>query len=366
MQSLIYQNLAIIYFRFKEKEKAHEHYQKAYLLCRNNDDKLGEMQILFNMAMLDGENWQKSIDLYQASLKIAIEIDDKRFIMANYENLSEMYAELKDYEQAYYFKLKAQRLERELFGMERTKSINELKNRFDEEWRVKEMADLQRRNDELKHFVQKAVHEIKEPLRMVSSFGQILSKKYAKTLDVRGQEYLNYMIESTNHLNKMLSSLIDYGMVGIDTARREVDLNEVIMTVIGNFREVIQATNTVVLVQTLPKVIANETSMVQLFENIIDNAIKFRRELPPRLEVQCREEEDKFILSFKDNGIGIALEHQERIFKVFEKVHSKSIYEGNGIGLSIALRIVEMINGKLWLESREGIGTTFFISIPKF
>ncbi len=361
MQSLIYQNLAIVNYRSKKNGKAISYYNTALNLCKMINDQLGEMQLLFNMASMYEDDPKKSIELLENSLKIATEIQDTRFMMINYENLSEDYAQLKNFETAYELKLKAQNLERELFGMEKTKAIKDVENQFKERWRTKEIEILKNRNEELKHFVHRAALEVKEPLRLMNSFGNILTNRYAQELDKKGLEYLNFITHSSNNLSDKVDNLIKYAIVGIEAQTHKVDLNNCVKNVLTQFESSINNSKVNVSLTTLP-IIYNDKKLIELLLfHLIDNAIKFNKSQEPSIEISTQEEDEDLIISIRDNGIGIAPDNHERIFKIFERVHAKKDYKGDGIGLAICKKIMDTLQGDIWIDSKLNHGTNIFL-----
>lgn len=366
MQSLIYQNLAIISFRIKKRAKAKSYYDMALRLCKMINDKLGEMQLLYNMAMMYDEEQEKAIDLYSNSLKIAMNIQDTRFIMYNNESLSKIYASLKDYQNAYKHKSISQQLERELFGIEKTKAIKNVEQQYQNEWQNKEMQLLKNRNEELKTFVQKATTEIKAPLNMMNKMGKFLSRHYQGKLDIKAQKYLLEIIECSDSLEEVMQSLVEYAIIDVDVMDFvPVDTTESLATAIQNLEQLFVETNTKVIATLLPVIRCNQKILTRLFQSLIENSIKFRQESTPIIEIQTDENFHNIIVSIKDNGIGIAQEDTERVLGIFEKVPFKNPYKGNGIGLAICNKIMKSIKGELWIESTLGEGTTVFLKFPK-
>lgn len=366
LQSLIYQNLGIVYQRFKSETKSLEYYNKALELCKSIGDKLGEMHILFNMCVLFQDDPKKCITQLRKSLKIAETIGDKRFKYMNCVSLAETYAKLEDYKNAYEFQRKAHKMERQLFGMEKTKAIADLENQFKEELKEKELVLLKTHNDELREFTHRAAHEIKEPLRMISSFGKLLERQYNEQLDKKGNEYLSYMLDSSQYLNGFLKDLISYALAGAEILDlKMVDTNDMLITAINNLQLDISENKAEILTEPLPILRASASQVVQIFQNLISNAIKFRSTASPTIQISCAEELDYFKFKVKDNGIGIAPENITRIFNIFNKIHSKREFGGGGIGLAICKKIIEGLGGQIWTESSLGHGSTFFFTIPK-
>lgn len=226
---------------------------------------------------------------------------------------------------------------------------------------------LQKSNHDLQNFAYSASHDLKEPLRMIGMYNQLLQKRTKGTLDERSEEYMYYMTDGVKRMGKLLDDLLTYSRLGKNAHDLlQVDLNETLLMVTQNLTVVIQETNTLVTSTQLPTIKASPTEMMQLLQNIIANAIKFRRQgVIPRITLNCVEKDATYVISIADNGIGIKAEYQEKVFELFTKLHSMSEYEGSGIGLATCKKIVEELNGQMWLTSTEGIGTTFHFSFPK-
>ncbi|MFK7951066.1 MAG: tetratricopeptide repeat protein [Saprospiraceae bacterium] len=366
MQSLIYQNLAIISFRSKKTAKAKSYYDMALRLCKMINDKLGEMQLLYNMSMMYDEEPDKAIELYTNSLRIAMDIQDTRFIMYNNESLSKIYAAQKDYQNAYKHKSISQELERELFGIEKTKAIKSVEQQYQNEWQAKEMQLLKNRNEELKTFVQKATKEIKSPLKMMNTMSKILARRYEEKLDHKAQEYLSEITKCSFFLEEIMQSLQHYAVIDINVNDFvPIDTTESLVAAIQNLEQEFIDSNVKVFSSPLPIIRCNPDILTQLFQNLIENAIKFGHVTNPIIEIQTDENFNNIIVSIKDNGIGIATEDTERVLGIFEKVELESTYKGNGIGLAICDKIMKSINGELWIESTLGEETTVFLKFPK-
>jgi signal transduction histidine kinase len=226
---------------------------------------------------------------------------------------------------------------------------------------------LQKSNHDLQNFAYSASHDLKEPLRMIGMYNQLLQKRTKGTLDERSEEYMYYMTDGVKRMGKLLDDLLTYSRLGKNEHDLvQVNLNETLLMVTQNLTVVIQESNTLVTSAPLPTIKASPTEMMQLFQNIIANAIKFRRQgVIPRISLEYVEQESTHQISIADNGIGIKAEFQEKVFELFTKLHSMSEYEGSGIGLATCKKIVEELNGQMWLTSTEGVGTTFHFSFPK-
>jgi len=225
--------------------------------------------------------------------------------------------------------------------------------------------ELLRSNKELENFAYVASHDLQEPLRMVSSFSQLLAKKYEDKLDKDANEYIQFVVEGASRMYELLNGLLDYSRIHTrGKSFSMVNLNHVLSKVKFNLDLSLKEKGVLIKADKLPEVFADETQMIQLFQNLISNGMKFS-EASPRIYISSKAEEDKFILSFRDNGIGIESQYFDRIFLIFQRLFPKGQYDGLGIGLSICKRIVERHGGNIGVESKLGKGSTFYFTIPR-
>ncbi len=227
--------------------------------------------------------------------------------------------------------------------------------------------ELATSNNDLQRFVHVATHDLQEPLRMVSSFTQLLKKKYEKQLDEQANEYIGYAVEGASRLKKLILDLIEYSKFSSNREEfSETDMNDVIREVCKRYSDDIRANDIKIISHGLPTMLAKTTLMVQLFTNLIGNAIKYRSFRKLIVEVKCSEKEDHFLFSVNDNGIGIEEKYSEKIFVLFQRLHNDNgTYEGTGVGLAICKKIVELHSGTIWVESSFGKGSTFYFTIAK-
>jgi light-regulated signal transduction histidine kinase (bacteriophytochrome) len=230
---------------------------------------------------------------------------------------------------------------------------------------LRRAAELVRMNEELQMFAHVASHDLREPLRMVSSYTQLLAERYRGKLDDAADEFIHFAVDGAMRMEGLLDALLDYARVGSRAKPFEaVDTRQVFEDVKHNLKVAIDDARAVVAASDLPLVRADSTQVAQLFQNLIANAIKFRREERPVIEISASPQADQWLFRVKDNGIGISPRHLERVFGIFERLHTTSEYPGTGIGLSICKRIVQRHGGRIWVESEPGRGSDFYFTLP--
>jgi PAS domain S-box-containing protein len=230
----------------------------------------------------------------------------------------------------------------------------------------KRASELAASNAELERFAYIASHDLQEPLRMVSSFMQMLKKRYGGQLDERADQYIHYAVDGADRMKALISDLLEYSRVG--SAKENfavVDMAAVLQEVKDIFRDRIQATHAVLEAGVLPEIRGDRGQLAQLLQNLVGNALKYHREERPVVRVQATEEPFYWKFSVEDNGIGIDPSFFDKIFIVFQRLHNKNDYSGTGIGLAICKKIVERHGGRIWVDSQPGKGSTFYFTIHK-
>ena len=233
-------------------------------------------------------------------------------------------------------------------------------------------ADLERKaeelessNAELEQFAYVASHDLQEPLRMITSFTQLLSKRYKGKLDSEADEFIGYAVDGASRMQVLIRDLLEFSRVGTRGAEFEqVNCELALENAVQNLKAAIDESGAAVTHDPLPTVTADRAQLLRVFQNLIGNAIKFRGKAQPEIHVAVDRQGKEWVFSAQDNGIGIDPEYKERIFAVFQRLHSSSDYQGTGIGLSICRKIVERHRGRIWIESELGKGSTFYFSIP--
>ncbi|MGE5499963.1 MAG: PAS domain S-box protein [Syntrophothermus sp.] len=229
----------------------------------------------------------------------------------------------------------------------------------------KALRELERSNNDLERFAYLASHDLQEPLRMISSYMKVLEQKYGSKLDSKANEYMHYAIDGSKRMASLIKDLLLYSRVTSHAMEfEEVDLNNLLKDVMEDLQLVIHEKKAIVVSSVLPVVKGDATQLRQLLQNLLVNAIKFQGENPPEIIINAENNGPEWIISVKDNGIGIASEYHLRIFEIFQRLHEQGRYPGTGIGLALCKKIIERHGGKIWVESESGKGTIFYFTLP--
>ncbi|MFC2049676.1 PAS domain S-box protein [Chloroflexota bacterium] len=225
------------------------------------------------------------------------------------------------------------------------------------------MEELRRSNAELERFAYVASHDLQEPLRMVSSYMQLLERRYKDKLDADANDFIDFALGGAERMHELLNNLLVYSRVGTKTKPfKRTDMEAVLQATLDNLQVAIKESKAKVSHDPLPTVMADEGQMVQVLQNLIGNAVKFRGEKQPLIHVSAEQRDSEWVFSVKDNGIGIEPQYFDRIFLIFQRLHREE-YPGTGAGLAIAKKIIERHGGRMWIESQPGKGSTFYFSI---
>jgi PAS domain S-box-containing protein len=238
---------------------------------------------------------------------------------------------------------------------ERKRAESELRNRAEE---------LARSNRELEQFAYVASHDLQEPLRTVSGFAELLAKRYQKQLGEEADEYIGFITAGTRRMKSLIEDLLRYSRVSRErTELSQVDLNTVLQTALANLQAAISGSGAHIDAGPLPSLRADRQQLVQLFQNLVGNALKFRSEAPPEVRIRAERHKGEWWFSVRDNGIGIDPASAERVFQLFQRLHTRDVYEGNGIGLTICKKIVDLHGGRIWVEPGNP-GSIFYFTLP--
>jgi light-regulated signal transduction histidine kinase (bacteriophytochrome) len=224
---------------------------------------------------------------------------------------------------------------------------------------------LERSNAEFKRFAYVVSHDLKEPLNTISAFAGLLEEDYKESLGETADMYIGFMVDGAERMRRLIGDLLDYSRMGPGQGNLEpVDLGEMIDSVIEDLGAVIRESGAAISRGAMPTLQVNPAQMRRVFQNLLANSVKFHGRDAPRVLLAARRQEDTWLFTVEDNGIGIAEKHLECVFDVFRRLHRRDAYEGTGIGLSICRRVVEGQGGRIWVESSPGAGSTFCFTLP--
>jgi signal transduction histidine kinase len=360
-------------------------------------EKLGEVNgIQINLINLGSlafyhKDFDRAISLTQKAIEIAKKLKDDAAEIRGYKQLAQIFKETGDFQKAFKFQELYAEIQDEFARVQRNRQFLDLEIRHAIREKQKEIEqltkenefqslllqktdqisrqnqELLRANEELRQFAYVASHDLKEPLRMIGSYTQIIQRLVSPHLDEKGKQYFDFVTDGAQRMNQLLDGLLKYATIGNASIEMEnIHLNDVIKVSLANLKILIEEKKAIIRQDDLPEVKGNHSLLVQLFQNLIGNALKFTMTgTTPTIAISATEVESEWIISVQDNGIGISPEHQEKIFEIFQRLHSRSLYEGTGIGLAICQKIAQRLEGRIWVVSEEGQGATFYIGLPK-
>ena len=255
----------------------------------------------------------------------------------------------------------------------RQRIVDELEVSRSARARLDEQAvELRRSNTELEQFAYVASHDLQEPLRKVASFCQLLEKRYGDKLDERGVEYIGYAVDGAKRMQVLINDLLSFSRVGrLGINQTEVQLDTTLDAALANVAVAIDESGAEIVrpEQPLPRMVADPTLLTMLWQNLIGNAVKFRhQDRPPRVVIECEpgtgDRDGEWLLTVADNGIGIAPEFSDKVFVIFQRLHSRDMYTGTGVGLALCKKIVEYYGGAIWIDTSHADGTRIQFTLP--
>lgn len=226
-------------------------------------------------------------------------------------------------------------------------------------------SELAHSNQELEQFAYVASHDLQEPLRMITSYVQLLSNRYKDKLDKDANDFIAYAVDGSNRMRVLINSLLEYSRVNRLKPFEKINLKSLLQDVLQDLKDQIIENKVTIKINSLCDIYGDPVLISRLFQNLIANGIKFKSKKNPLIIISCEKQQHEYLFSVKDNGIGIQKEYQEKVFVIFQRLHSKEKYPGTGIGLAICKKIVERHYGKMWIESELGKGSTFYFTIKK-
>ena len=231
---------------------------------------------------------------------------------------------------------------------------------------ARQARDLERTRGELEQFAYVVSHDLQEPLRMVSSYLQLLERRYKDKLDSDAEDFINFAVDGAQRMHQLIADLVSYSRINTRGSEFEpTDLDQVLDRALASTNESVRESAAIITRDALPTLVADGGQMEQLFRHLIDNALKFQNGRIPRVHIGAEHRASEWVFFVRDNGIGIDPELADRIFVVFQRLHGRGEYPGTGMGLAICRRIVERRGGRIWVESERGEGSTFYFTMPQ-
>lgn len=374
--ALSYQEIGRIMFLEHNYKSAIDNYSKAINISREIGAPSDEADLLHLLGEVSYKmnDYEKAEQHLSQSYDIRKRLDLKPALARTCKLLADLYYDTNKFMKSCYYMRVLMKTQKELSNEEKDRILTEMQIRFEVQQRDSTIKALNikqemllKSNQELELFAGKAAHDMKEPLRMMSSFSSLLVHKYNEKLDDEGREFLTHINDGAKRMQGLLSDMLIFAKSGAHPQDAiAVDLNDIIHIVQANLRLKIKETEAKIIYEPLPTVKATNTTMIQLFQNVIANALKFREsDTTPLIEIKAQKHDENFHqISISDNGIGIREGQEEKVFIIFQRLNAKHEYEGSGIGLSTCKKIVECFGGNIWLSSEEGKGTTFFFLLP--
>lgn len=374
-------------------ETATQQANAAQKLIATQGDINGRQINLLNLGHLNylNQEYDKALELTDQGITAAKRMKDDSNEVRGYQLMSDIYQKQEDFKTALDYQIRYSNAQNKFSKKQRNRQIIdlEIKNAIREKQQeieqltkenqyqalllkqsdqiAEQNAQLMSVNDELRQFAYVTSHDLKEPIRMIGSYTQLIERKHAHQFTEDSQAYFTYVKEGVHRMNDLLDALLRYTTINRTEDKFEkVALIDVVDLAIINLRVRIQENNAVIDRHDLPSISSIKSLLIQLFQNLISNAIKFKKPaIDPVITVTYEETETEVIVQVADNGIGIAPEYQERIFVIFQRLHARSEYEGTGIGLAICQKIVQRLGGRIWVTSEPGQGANFFVAFPK-
>jgi signal transduction histidine kinase/Tfp pilus assembly protein PilF len=418
--ALCYNSLAGYYMQKKDNDKALEYNLKSLKLKEDFGDKNSIAISMNNIGVLysDKGDMERAMDYFNRSLEIQEEIGNKHSIAMShmflgetckrfkayelgvthllqsidvmkqlgtnldlenaYKTLAETYECMGDYKNAYEIHKEYAQTREEVLNIEKAKAIIDTKAKFEVEKKDKENEiyrlknieiegyahQLEISNNELKQFANVASHDLREPLRMISSYMHLLATKLEGRIYDDERVFLNYALEGSKRMDALISDLLSLAKINANVTQVQIDLNEIMTVVNYNLDAQVREKNAMIAINNLPVVMADKTHMVQLFQNLVSNAIKYNKNAQPLVKITANECEGGYEFEVADNGIGISDKDRKRIFEMFQRLHGRDEYNGTGIGLAICKKIVDRLKGRIWIEESDLGGSSFKFFIP--
>lgn len=381
MLAVCYNNLGSTHVELKQFEKGIEYLNQALeiKIQIGKSNAIGFTHIHIGKAYFDWKKYRESLTHFLKAEDLIISAGTKHEIHTCYDYISKIYALLNDFESAYLYQKKYIEKANENQNFHTAAAILDAQTKFELEKKEKEAELLRQKNAEIERYAQRlensnkelkqfahiASHDLKEPLRMVGSYVSLLEKKISARLTADESVYMQFILDGTKRMYSLINDILEISKINVETHIREVNLNLVVYEIIHNLAPEVRNVSDILVQSSLPIIDADRTQILQLFQNLISNAIKYNRSERARVEISCKTGNGGYEFTIEDNGIGIAPEYREKVFVIFQRLHSRNEFSGTGVGLAICKKIVDNMNGKIWIERSTLGGSSFKFTLPQ-
>lgn len=360
--SVISNNIGQAYYDKGDYEKANTYSNTALEMAKSIEDKQSICFAYQNLGKNELKKGaiEKAITYFNRMMDMAKDFQNKIIIRDAHLYLSQAFAKLEDYKSAFGHRIEYDKLNEELNVLESSRALA----KYEFEKQTQRIMILEKLNEELEQFTSNAAHDLKEPIRTITAYSGLILKRLEEKLEPTEMDYLNTISNAGKNLYQLVDALLNYAKAVNNLDLKEVDLNDLLLLVKNNLSITIYEKDAIIESETLPKLITFKGGMMQIFQNLISNAIKYNKR-QPHIKIAYQELANEHYFEFKDNGIGIDKKSKNRVFEIFNRLHPRSEYDGSGIGLATCKRIIENMNGQIGVESEVGEGSTFWFKIPK-
>lgn len=409
-----------VYILLNEVDKAFEYYNKALFIVKDLGDQY-QMSVVYNNLAIVSEqrgDFETALNFVKKSLEIKNKLNNKHSIVVGYDRLSfiyssmgefdealkhlnkalvlaeeigakphiarifkkyaEIYAKIGDFKLAYEFQIRYTEQNEKLYDDEKARSMEEMRSRYQLEQKEQEAKILKQKeaeitryakqleesNEDLRQFAHIVSHDLKEPLRMVKSYVTLIKRFLDKDSFAKIEEFYDFAVDGATRMQQLITDILSLASIQKEGRKfGPTTMNDVMFIVGRNLGQLVQEKKGEVIYNNLPNIHADESQIVQLFQNLIGNGLKYNQSERPIVTIDCKQQNDHYIFSIKDNGIGIPEKFYKKIFEMFQRLHTKADYKGTGIGLAICKKIVDRHNGEIWVNAEKGEGSTFYFKI---
>ncbi|MBC8047107.1 MAG: hypothetical protein H7Y00_09955 [Fimbriimonadaceae bacterium] len=378
--SIFCSNIGLVYSKMNRLEEGLKYFEEAKKINKeiNSFYHTGHTYQQIGEAYLSTGDAKSGLSNYKKAEKIYIDIKVKTSLTTIYQYIADAYYKLDQFDKAYEYEKKYAATLVEQFNDEKTFAIVKARNQFDLEKKEKEAEllrikneqietyarQLEVSNNQLKQFAHIASHDLKEPLRMVSAYAKLLERSMSEKITEEEKEYLQFMLEGTSTMHNLVNDLLILSNINYIAEKHPVNMNKVMKLLITNLDSTIKERNAKIIVKVLPVVYAEETQLLQLFLNLVINGIKYNTSKIPTIRISVKRKNGIQEFTVSDNGIGIDEEYREKVFMIFQRLHTRNEYSGTGIGLTICKKIIDQLGGTIWIEANKAGGSDFKFTVP--